>query len=168
MQFQAGIWCPWAEVLCWTCHETLPKSALVRSVGSLRHVDVAVPDAEHELCKCDRCGAQIAVRDSVARCANLRDALVALLEPEPFAPEISLEQTGGMCAAVSISLARAGREHLLYATAHDGPLLLCSYPRSAVHFTEWDWEASSFVAESDVVADVAAAALAQLRIWAAV
>lgn len=159
MKIQAGIWCPWAEVLCCACHSGAKASAK-RSIVALAPVEVAVVGSDYEICKCDRCDASIGVCSQVARCANLRDLLIAALGE--IAADVTLEQTGGMCCATSI---RLGPDRLLYASALEGPIVLCSYPRSAGDETDWDWEDPTLVAESDVVGDVVAAALAQLREW---
>jgi hypothetical protein len=175
---QMGIWCPWAEVLCGVCHDELPARPAKRkidpaTIGAVDmdavRADPAHKHADFEVCKCERCGERIALESWIARCANLRDALRERMADEPALAdvEVSIEQTGGMCCATSIRWRQAGG--LLYATAFDGPLTLCSYgrlpPERDTYNDGWDWEAPELVAESEVVADVVDAAIARLRSW---
>jgi hypothetical protein len=178
---QMGIWCPWAEVLCGRCHDGLPPRPAKRKIDpdALPSVDMdevradpAHEWADYEVCKCERCGARIALESWVARCASLRDELCERMADEPALAqaEVSLEQTGGMCCATAIRWREGDGSRLLYATAFDGPLTLCSYerlpPERADDYGDgFDWEAPELVAESEVVADVVGGAIARLRSW---
>jgi hypothetical protein len=141
-----------------------------RDLGPVRMVDVDGVESAHERCRCEKCGAEIAARADVARCANLRDELDAALDAlsERVNAVVELEQTGGMCCATAITFEHAGVRRLLCATALEGPLLLCSYEVGVDPLCEpgWDWEQPTHVLTSNVVADVVAAVLVQLRAWA--
>jgi hypothetical protein len=86
----AGVWTPWAEVLCRNCHDTgedmtnsRPKRQIKWPEGEKREGD--------GLGFCNACGGRVWVDEEVALLTRLR----ALAGGE-------MEQTGGMCAALSI------------------------------------------------------------------
>ena len=94
----AGIWTPWAEVLCATCHG--PKFGDKKQPEAdfqKRCTEAVLVTDELGLCHCDKCKAPVAVRRDVAAYSRLRDAFRAR-----GGVTASLRQTGGMCAALAV------------------------------------------------------------------
>ena len=84
----AGVWTPWADVLCRNCHDALkPEVTAKRKIewpaGEKREGDA--------LGFCTQCGAKVWVTEEIARLTRLR-AIVGG----------DMEQTGGMCAALTL------------------------------------------------------------------
>jgi hypothetical protein len=88
-----GIWTPWAAVLCGACHET-HKPEYGPTV-TLAPTTLGTHDA---LTTCDSCRRPIALDCVVAGEHNL---MLALHRAEVPA---RMDQTGGMCSAVSVAL----------------------------------------------------------------
>lgn len=124
---RSGVWTPWAEALCATCHqlivdgETSPGYWRDRSIAVQAHLDAD----EHlyhtpTLGRCttnghDRrgCGAPIWLPPDVAMLTRIKPAFALS----------RLIQTGGMCAALEI---QAG-DDLVIVSALDGPVIIGRY-----------------------------------------
>jgi hypothetical protein len=83
----AGIWTPWAQVLCRDCHNQSHDRQFVEE-------ELALDDGCVAWTKCQKCGQPIIVRDDVAWCANMVESARAR------GVEAQLMQTGGMCCSV--------------------------------------------------------------------
>ncbi|TAL40466.1 MAG: hypothetical protein EPN91_13125 [Salinibacterium sp.] len=105
-----GVWTPQAEVLCGVCHgpkfragqsteRVLPDAEFKRWCETAVDLD----DRDSGATRCDRCKCPIVVERAVAAYARLRDALLAR-----GGVDAKLEQTGGMCSALSVC--RAGEK----------------------------------------------------------
>lgn len=110
MSAVAGVWTPRAEVLCGRCHGSqFPDRTLTAAQFERWCKDVVDVDVDTGLTRCDRCDRTVVVDGSVAAYARLRDRLhdqsAAAGAPAVVA---KLEQTGGMCSALSVR--RAGQE----------------------------------------------------------
>lgn len=98
MMAYPGVWTPWAEVLCLSCHgQWLERSGPRREAGGWAEREVAEEAAVSF--RCDRCRRPTVCRGwpEVTALAALRDRIND--ETEHVA---GMEQTGGMCAAVSL------------------------------------------------------------------
>jgi hypothetical protein len=83
----AGVWTPWAEVLCRICHDQQKfngKREIKWPAGEKREGDGQG--------FCTACGAQVWVQDEVAQLTRIR----AIAGGE-------MAQTGGMCAALTLA-----------------------------------------------------------------
>jgi len=93
---KAGVFTPWAQILCVACNNALVAQ------GDARAREMKTPEVEGQHnATCDTCGIDVRVpRDDVAVCQR-------------FARETGMElwQTGGMCVAAGF--AAAGREILV-------------------------------------------------------
>lgn len=99
-----GIWCPWAQVLCFECHgEEYHNGRFDRSGSSklANYKERLGPDEVIDgcgVCECCVCGREIQVDEDVAACkrfvtaANLHEHLRG-----------ELQQTGGMCCAAMVT-----------------------------------------------------------------
>jgi len=113
-QHLPGLWCPWAEVLCYDCHG--PK---IR--------DKTIPPDDWRACTtpreggpnegeghCMKCNRAVWVRDDVAAMQRIQGECGG-----------RLEQTGGMCCGLIIE--RADR-NVVFVSALDGPIMAGLYP----------------------------------------
>lgn len=95
-----GIWTPFAQVQCLTCH----GEKLIGRPGSPREYgtrDVArAPDQYEGIGVCDDCRTPVCVRKDVAALQALGFALSALAWEAPFS--WGLRQTGGGCAGIGV------------------------------------------------------------------
>lgn len=95
-----GLFTPQADVLCYKCHGPKWRTPEPRSdipeYGMLCIPFVSMPDTLR-VTWCDSCGCQIGLRDDVAMLNNLRMEL-----PLGWYPR--LDQTGGMCVALSMEI----------------------------------------------------------------
>jgi hypothetical protein len=129
-----GAWTPWAQVLCNECDYACLKStqtfeARREQLASMdRSEEVAQPDPDSLAGTCDSCGRPCWVRDDVALLQQ-----VGRRAGELGAAGFVLEQTGGMCAALS---AEAGDRRICL-TAMDGGFMLGEYELNRGE--EW-WE----------------------------
>ncbi len=110
---QARIWCesgtftPHAEVLCFVC---LPTSK-TRGGNVLTSVPIPAARPASVVAQCDDCGKTIGVgRSDVAELVVLRSALRAR------GIHASLEQTGGMCVALSFRTEYEGARYWIVTT----------------------------------------------------
>ena len=100
-----GVWTPWAEVLCRPCHG--PRF-LEQTIPEEEHDRLCVPISEKAVPKedcvtsCDRCGRRCHVSVKVAYEHELATALKSVLKGR--VKDVGMEQTGGMCSAVGVSL----------------------------------------------------------------
>lgn len=106
-----GVWTPSAAVLCLPCHgpkfvrhgktDIVPEDDLRRRVH---------PEGDEVLTVCDECGEEILVgRDDVAALNNLRYDVDRALWYSKVVFGVRMEQTGGMCAALCVSLSDGSR-----------------------------------------------------------
>jgi len=110
----AGVWTPWAEVLCRNCHDALKAEA---------KREIKWPDPEKRLGDdqgfCTACGAEVWVHEDIAQLTRLLKVLGTG----------ELEQTGGMCSALTIARADGGT---VVVTNMDGPVMIGIF-----HKGEW-------------------------------
>jgi hypothetical protein len=84
-----GLWCPWAEALCGPCHESVLQSEQPSKRPAVTADDE--PGTWDRRGLCNRCGAGIWLPSDVALYTRIKARVGG-----------ELEQTGGMCAAMSI------------------------------------------------------------------
>lgn len=122
-----GAWTPWAQVLCNECDYVGLKSSpsaqtfasrLQKLAAMDRAKEVEQPDSEVLIGTCDGCGCACWVRDDVALLQR-----VGRRASDLGYPGFTLQQTGGMCAALSVE---AGG-HMICLTAMDGGFMLGDY-----------------------------------------
>jgi len=156
-----GVWTPWAEVLCLPCDyarrppETTterwptrkraadPEALLPSGYGEEDAAIIAEPSV------CDGCSAPCWVRCDVAALQALRYALADMTWTDDTIPGAVMNQTGGMCCALTLTVAG----HEIVATegmAADG-LYVGVYPEGC------DWDPGYMVAESEPLTFVEAA-----------
>ena len=102
----AGVWTPWADVLCRICHDTHYAERYRKfreAVDGLREIkwpgqadSTAAPEFREKRegdgkGYCTQCGADIWVHEEIAQLTRLRKLVGG-----------ELQQTGGMCAALAI------------------------------------------------------------------
>jgi len=112
----AGVWTPWADVLCRICHDALPPE-----VTAKRKIEWP-PDEKREgygLGFCTKCGAEVWVHEDIAQLTRLQKLAGG-----------ELEQTGGMCSALTFGNRADGGTVVV--TNLDGPVLIGIY-----HKGEW-------------------------------
>lgn len=108
-----GLWTPGAEILCGPCHGPLDSSrrpmANLEKFTTPRSID---PEADEKLGSCDHCNAEIildaALANEQAMVETLREAII---RDGLKVNSVRLEQTGGMCSAVSVHFPDGG--HIL-------------------------------------------------------
>jgi len=116
IQANRAIWTPWADVLCAYCHNLTDQARVRRKAIS----DVVVSASADRTYKCDSCDRMLWVDDD-----ELRDLLALrkrLRDHEgPSKLECSMDQTGGMCMALSgtFETSIAGRKRTIVATCMD-------------------------------------------------
>jgi hypothetical protein len=106
----AGVWTPWAQILCRACHDSLPSDATAKRKINWPEGEKAEGD---DLCLCTECGRSIWVAADIAQLARLHTNVGG-----------ELEQTGGMCAALVIP---RGDKGTVVVTNLDGPLSIGRY-----------------------------------------
>jgi hypothetical protein len=92
----AGVFTPWAKVLCHGCHDKDTHSA--KRPIKLSPVPEVVGENDG-LCACSGCGAEIVEREDVAHCKLFVD----LVNEADAGAEARLAQTGGMCVAAEVA-----------------------------------------------------------------
>ena len=114
-----GIWTPWATVVCFDCH----GDRFDRGFGEVHKVPAPTfseccalqpRQGDEGPTKCDTCGRPIWVRDDVAALSEMRHA-INLGE---------MEQTGGMCSGLSITL----EDRYVFVSCMDGDWCIGCYP----------------------------------------
>jgi len=107
----AGVWTPWAEVLCRHCHDEIDA----KEATAKRKIEW--PEGEKREGDgpglCTKCGATVWVHEDVAQLSRLRKLTGGVME-----------QTGGMCAALAIGRLDGGTGVV---TNLDGPLSIGVY-----------------------------------------
>ena len=95
----AGVWTPWAEVLCRICHDAMgPEVTAKREIKWPGNPDPTAAPDRREWREgdgqgiCTACGAAVWVHEDIAQLTRLR----AIAGGE-------LQQTGGMCSALAFS-----------------------------------------------------------------
>jgi hypothetical protein len=108
-----GVWTPWAKVMCLACHG--PQFG-DKMTAPDKWAKAILPQAEGEknqsLTTCMDCGCPVWVRDDVGWLNEIRKEVGG-----------SMEQTGGMCAGLSIE----GHHDYVFVTALDGPIIVGIY-----------------------------------------
>jgi hypothetical protein len=100
--YPLGIWTPWALVLCYDCHGPTFGSRTISAEEMKKESEARVESPEGiPPCKCSECGRLVVVegRSDVQLLGALRDRLNV-----HSGANAKLEQTGGMCAAMSLNL----------------------------------------------------------------
>jgi len=106
-----GVWTPWAEVLCFKCHGPKDK----RTGEDVSAYFKANLRGSHDGPGfCTRCGEKIWVDETVAHLTRLRKVLGG-----------DMNQTGGMCSALSI--ANAADTHYAVVTTESGDDVFIGY-----------------------------------------
>ena len=128
MKIYAGLWTPGAAVLCWECHGPSmgPHRKGPTDEEYATYCEPLAPDcwSAECLCLCQKCGRDIDVR---------HEDVAQLRRIQHLAGRGDMEQTGGMCAAMSVVLSGG----TLVFSALDGPLGAGWYT-GPVHWTEQD------------------------------
>lgn len=125
-----GVWTPVAEVICLTCHgEDMKWGRPGKVTGwARRDVQSAPREGEYEgVTTCQACSRDIVVRQDVARLRNFGLHVGDKLWEMPWGGWL-MEQTGGMCANLSIDLP-CGRM-VMVGDAEDGGKLCMGLYRS--------------------------------------
>ena len=112
MRALLGIWTPQAAILCYACHG---PTVYGKPIADYDKYCTDLHDAPHPqdeaIAPCDKCKRPIILSVGVAGYANLRDRLNAL-----GGIDAKLEQTGGMCAAMSAQRAGKPASPILFVT----------------------------------------------------
>ncbi len=110
-----GIWTPRAETLCYECHgPNIERGKGVRSITGydgliMPYLSTSTPEPPYATC--DRCNRLLHTgSEAVDMLATLRDRLNAILGRQ----HASMDQTGGMCAALSVPLYLTGHRLAVY------------------------------------------------------
>ena len=111
----SGVWTPWAQVLCYRCHGPKFPSEKVSPGHMLKYEEKAYPELpEQGHGFCDKCGRTIVLPKELANLSRLKHELFKL-DIDVF-PD--LQQTGGMCAALSVDV--HGKEWGAFVTCMEG------------------------------------------------
>jgi hypothetical protein len=102
----AGVWTPWAQVLCRKCHDSLGSEVTAKRKVEWPADEKGKGDGQGI---CSECGCECWVRADVAQLSRVR----ALVGGE-------LEQTGGMCAALTLKREDGGAVVMTV----DGPITI--------------------------------------------
>ena len=127
-----AIWCPWAEVLCYSCHGSTFNGygeTIVMSDPEFAEYSALQPkQPEQGAGWCDRCGCEAWVPEPLDTLQRIRNKVGG-----------QLDQTGGMCSALIVSDDIYGDAPHFFVTALDGPIVVGSYPNGqAVSDGEYD------------------------------
>ena len=96
-----GIWCPWAQVLCYQCHGPVLDGHEQRPVVEYDLMCRPLPRHAPPWVCCDACGRHVSTgREEVDALGSLRDRINGRLGPGTC----TLDQTGGMCCATNVAL----------------------------------------------------------------
>lgn len=109
-----GVWTPWAEVLCIPCHDTRTAQGTFKilSEPDMRAIYADDPDTFWPGV-CTGCDKEIMLpNEDVAVLSRIRKILRS---GEDFGPAMEMEQTGGMCAALTYERADGKRVMVTYA-----------------------------------------------------
>lgn len=109
-----GVWTPWAEALCRHCHDAIEGMTRKKTIDWPSEK----PDGYAEGF-CTKCGCSIWVCDDVAQLTRLRVRVGG-----------DLQQTGGMCSALTIQKTD-GSEGTVVITNLDGPIDIGVYKKGA-------------------------------------
>lgn len=140
----AGVWTPWAEALCRTCHDACGREMK-------RTIEWPADEKRQGDAKgyCAQCDAPVWLADDVAQLTRLRRLVGG-----------DMEQTGGMCAALTIHRIDGG---VVVVTNLNGPVDIGIYPTE-----EWGDENADpvvyslpFETPDEAIAAVLRAALAE-------
>jgi len=160
-----GVWTPWAEVLCVECDYAALKNSpraqhyakrLAAVAAMARTEEVARPEGDL-MGVCNDCRCKCWVRKDVALLQQVGYKASELDWEGPFG--WSLEQTGGMCAA--LVFATEGRE--IVVTAMDGEFFVGEYENTDDEDERWSthirtWTSASLY-EGDELKDASALAV---------
>ncbi len=145
-----GVWTPWAQVLCVECDYTGLKDSpraqhyakhLTAVSAMARTAEVARPEGDL-MGVCDNCRCKCWVRQDVALLQQVGLKSSDLDWEGPFG--WSLEQTGGMCAALVFST--EGRE--IVVTAMDGEFFVGEYENTDDEDERWNEHTRMWKSES--------------------
>lgn len=146
MSLIAGVWTPWADVLCRVCHDALDADVTAKREIKWPEGEKREGDAPGW---CTSCGRAIWVQEDIAQLTRLRK-LVGSGE---------MEQTGGMCAALVFPRADGG---VVVVTNLDEPLFIGRFATS-----DWTESPDSLIGEYELPAgtpDEAAVAIIKVVI----
>lgn len=102
-----GIWTPRAEVLCYKCHgPDFPRGRMTPDEMAVALTAAANADTDRAGTECEDCCRPIWVRADVADLHNLKLKLAGLPDEDPLGYGATMEQTGGLCCALRIELAK--------------------------------------------------------------
>ena len=158
-----GVWTPWSAVLCVVCDYAALKDSL-RATHYAKHVEalaamnrteeVERPDSQL-IGDCNNCHCACWVRYDVSLLQQVGFKAADLNWEGPFSWE--LEQTGGMCAALTFST--EGRK--IVVTAMDGTIYVGEYAVTAGEEEWWDhplrkWESAPIHGDDNELKDASA------------
>jgi hypothetical protein len=106
----AGVWTPWADVLCRNCHDALGKEVTAKREIKWPAGEKRKGDGQGY---CTQCGAPVWVHEEIARLTRLRKLVGG-----------DMEQTGGMCAALALCREDGGK---VVVTNLDGFIFIGTY-----------------------------------------
>lgn len=152
-QARLGVWTPWALVLCVECDYVALKdgpraqhhaSRLKTLAKTKRTEEVICPDG-HLIAQCDTCHCACWVRDDVALLQQVGYKSSDLDWEGPFG--WTLQQTGGMCAALVFSTETAE----IVVTAMDGEFFIGEYKQPVEEWVDPHrmWKSASLYVSDD-------------------
>ena len=137
-----AIWCPWAEVICYSCHgdsfNCYGETKVMSAPDYAEHCALQPKRKGQDEGWCDRCGCDVWAPEELALLQRIRNKVGG-----------HLDQTGGMSAALMISDNLYGSAPQVCVTALDGPLVVGLYPNGQAladgECSEWSQFGDGFV-----------------------